>query len=119
MLPNQRKSRIVVIEGRVAPAAGNMAGSAIRSKLSAMRVFGRVTRVAILRCTFIDTVSMARCAGEIRVLARQGKSRLAVVKSRIRPIAGLMAGRTICAELTAMCIPGRMTRVTILWHAFI
>ena len=38
MLPNQRKTRIAMVEGRIAPPAGRMAGTAVRAKLTVMVV---------------------------------------------------------------------------------
>ena len=54
----KREGCVVVVEGHVAPAAGVVAGTTIRTELSVVFVFGCMTRITILRGPFVNTVGM-------------------------------------------------------------
>ena len=69
MFPCERKTRVVVIEGHIAPSAGVMAGAAIRTKLTIVLVIRSMTGVAVRRCTFIYTVDMTGGTLDIGVFA--------------------------------------------------
>lgn len=59
MFPFERETGVVVVERRVAPAAGGMTGTTIRTKLSVMGIPARMTGVTICRRSLIDAVRMA------------------------------------------------------------
>lgn len=63
MFPDQREAGTAMVERDIGPLRRLMAGTAIRAELSVVVIFIRVAGVAILWCTFVGIVHMARFAG--------------------------------------------------------
>lgn len=117
-MPDQRKSSLVMIEGYVVPATGIVACAAGRAELTVVCIFGGMTRVAIPRCAFIDTVGVTGLTLNARVFPGQREGCIVVVERDIRPFGGFVTGAAACAKLTVVGILGGMTRVTVLGRAF-
>jgi hypothetical protein len=99
-----------VIEVDIHPSAGIMAGGAVGSKLAAMRVLGGVAGVTILRRAFEYVIHVTGRTLHIHMPAGERKTGLIVIEAYILPGAGVMAGATVCAELSVVHILGGMAR---------
>ena len=58
----KRESRVVVVEGHIAPPAGVMTGTTVRAELSVMLILRCVAGITIRRCTLENTVGMTGTA---------------------------------------------------------
>ena len=80
-----------------------MAGCAIRSELSAVRILGGMTGITICRCALI-AIRVAGLAGDMRVLARQRKACSSVIEIHISPAACVMTLSTTRAKLPVVLV---------------
>ena len=102
-----------MVEVHVLPPAGIVARGAIRPKLAAMRILRGVAGVTILRCAFEHVIHVTGGTRHIQMPAGERKTGPAVIEAYILPGAGVMAGATICAKLSAVHILGCMTCKTV------
>jgi len=119
MFAHQREAGVVVVEGRVAPSARGMTGTAVRAELSVMGIFGCMTGITIRRCTFINTVDVAGGALNVGMFAGKREGRIIVIEVYIAPAACCVAGTAIRTKLPVMFILRSMTGITIGWRALI
>ena len=94
-----------------------MAGGTIRSKLTVVRVPGRVAGIAIPGRALIHIINVTRFTVQIGVCASQRERRIVMIECGVLPAAGVMASRTDRSKLTAVRVPGRVAGVAILWCA--
>lgn len=119
MSPCQRKCRVVVIEGCLTPRCGLMTRTTICAKLTVVGIPGGMTGIAILRCTFVDTVPVTCLTGCSGMRTCQWEGRVIVIECHLLPAARGMAGGTDRSKLPLVYISGGMTREAILRRALI
>ena len=106
MFSYKREGSIVVVEGRIAPAAWGMTGTTVRAELPVMGISASMTGITVRWCTFIYTVRVTCIALDIRVSARKREGCVVVVEGHVAPAAGVVAGTTIRTELSVMFVFG-------------
>jgi len=102
MLARQWESGGAVVEIDDLPATGDMAGSAIRAKTPAVDIPGSVTGITVPGRATVDSVGMARLAGNRSVQTGQDKTTAAMIEGHFLPTAGDVAIRAGGPELAAM-----------------
>lgn len=106
-----------MVEAGIAPSAGAVAGSAIRSKATAMVIIRCVTGVTVRRCATINAICMTGVTGQVIVAAGQWETCIIMIKGRTTPTGRSMAGTAIRTKLPIVRISGSMTGNTIRWCA--
>jgi len=100
----ERKRGVVMIERHIRPFRGLVTRTAVRAKLSIVRILRGMAGEAVLRRALIHVIYMTGLACNGRVCAGQRKSRLAVIETHVLPAAGVMARGAHCPELAVMDI---------------
>jgi hypothetical protein len=107
MCTGQSESRNGMVKTGWIPAAGGMAGSAVRTELATMRVLSSMAGKAVAGCSLEDSIRMTIRAGYIDMSASQPESRQVVVEVGRFPGVRGMAGSAVGAKLAAMrVLPG-------------
>ncbi len=118
MFARQRERRPAVVEGGIFPAHRVVAGGAIGAELPIVRVFCRVTAVAVGGGVGVHVVDMARLTFHLCMTAHQSEAGAAVVEVDIAPIRRVVAEGAIGAELPVVIVIFGVTTVAILRRPF-
>lgn len=114
MRARQRKITARVIEGRVLPIGGRVAGGAVRAKFSVVFIVLRVAGIAIRGRPLIDIVFVAILAVGLGVFALQLEGRQVVIESGGRPAIGRVTRRAVRAEAPRVRVVHKMAGRTVL-----
>lgn len=118
MFSRQREAGNGMVEVRVAPTAGRMTGTAIRAKLTVVRILVGVTGITVRGRTLV-AVRMAGGASYSSVRTLERETCKVVVEVHIRPLGRLMTGATVCTELAVVMVLIGMTGIAIGGRAFV
>jgi hypothetical protein len=110
---SQFEGRQVVIKSCGQPAAGRMAGPAIRAELTVVVIIFSMTGITIGRGAFIDIVDVTTGTRHLDVFTRQFESGHVMVKGRRQPATRRMAVPTVCAKQGRVRVALFMTGSTI------
>src|SRR6267143_600331 len=90
---------LLVIELRVLPAAGAVAIGAFRTAIPAVHIVRLVTGHAFLRRVLVAIAEVAGDARHVDVLVAQREVSLVVIVADVPPLAGVMTGVALAAQL--------------------
>ena len=104
MFSHEWETCIVMIEGCIAPPAGGMTGTTVRTELPIMGILRSMTGITIRGRALVNAVRMAGITLNIRVFPGKREGGGAVIEGHIAPSAGIVAGSAIRPKLTVVFI---------------
>ena len=113
VMPDQWKGCVVMVEGDVGPATGDMAGGTVGTELTVVFIFRCMACKASCGRPLIHAVGVACGAQDGRMKPGQREACVIVVEVHIRPFGGFMTCGTVRPELTVVFVFRGMAGITV------